>query len=112
MSALLDFTPPGTARPTRQRAWQNDPADAQRKHRRETAVQLVYAHLPPATVLAVEQHLRAQTQIEQRAEQLWFAAIGRPVGALNDWLRAEREVVNKLCDALLQRNQHEHSATP
>lgn len=75
-------------------------AKAQNTNHRERPVQLVYASLPPAAVLAVEQHLRVQTQIEQRARQLWLAAVSRPVAAANDWLRAEREVVNELCRAL------------
>ena len=63
-------------------------------------IQLIYAHLPPASVLAAEQHLRSQTQIEQRTEQLWFARHGRPATAWIDWLQKERKVVQKLCAAL------------
>jgi hypothetical protein len=62
-------------------------------------MQLVYACLPPVMVLAMEQHLRAQTRIEQRAQELWFAGGGG--NALADWLRAESEVVQNLCYALL-----------
>ncbi len=76
----------------------------QHRARSEETAQLIYAHLPPAAVLATEQHLRAQTQIEQRAQQLWYAKGGCSGGALGDWLRAEREVVQNLCEALLHRN--------
>jgi hypothetical protein len=82
----------------------DDRSKAQRRNRHEDTVQLIYAHLPPAVVLATEQHLRAQTNIEQRAHQLWFAQGRRPGGALGDWIRAECEVVQNLCQALLIRN--------
>lgn len=80
---------------------------AQQRDRRESAVQLIYAHIPPAAVLAAEKHLRAQTNIEQRVQQLWFDRGRRPVGALGDWLRAECEEVQQLCQALVNRNAHE-----
>ena len=80
---------------------------AQQREPNEHTVQLIYAHLPPAVVLAAEQHLRAQTNIEQRAHELWFAQGCRPGGALGDWIRAECEVVQNLCQALLNRNHRE-----
>jgi len=76
----------------------------QLRDRHEATIQLIYAHLPPVMVLATEQHLRAQTNIEQRAHQLWFARDCGPGCALDDWVRAECEVVQKLCQALLGRN--------
>src|SRR5208282_6042382 len=42
---------------------------AQPRDRHEETIQLIYAHLPPAVVLAPEQYLRAQTHIEQWAHQ-------------------------------------------
>lgn len=80
---------------------------AQPRGRHEDTIQLIYAHFPPAVVLAAEQHLRAQTNIEQRAHQLWFAQGCRPGGGLGDWIRAECEVVQNLCQALLSRNTRE-----
>jgi hypothetical protein len=80
---------------------------AQPRDRHEDTIQLIYAHLPPAVVLAAEQHLRAQTNIEQRAHQLWFAQGCRTGVALGDWIQAECEVVQKLCQALLSRNTRE-----
>jgi hypothetical protein len=81
--------------------------NARQRDQNEDATQLIYVHLPPAVVLATEQHLRAQTHIEQRAHELWFAQGCRPGGALGDWIRAECEVVQKLCQALLSRNHRE-----
>ena len=80
---------------------------AQQRDRLEDTIQLIYAHLPPAVVLAAEQHLRAQTNIERRAHQLWLAQGCRAGVALNDWIRAECEVVQNLCQALLSRNSRE-----
>jgi len=85
---------------------------AQRRDRHEDTIQLIYAHLPPAVVLAAEQHLRAQTNIEQRAHQLWFAQGCRPGAALSDWVRAECEMVQNLCQALLSRNTREPEPAP
>ncbi|MGO9588199.1 MAG: DUF2934 domain-containing protein [Limisphaerales bacterium] len=82
----------------------NGRSKAQHQDRHEDTIQLIYAHLPPAVVLATEQHLRAQTHIEQRAHQLWFAQGCRLGGALDDWIRAECEVVQNLCQAFLSRN--------
>lgn len=97
---------------TRKRSRWKWQARAPREDRDEETVQLIYAHLPPATVLAMEQHLRAQTRIEQRAQRLWFAAVGRPAGTIEAWVRAERDVVQELCDALLKRRQQEISPAP
>ena len=74
--------------------------ETQRPDGQPARVQLIYAHLPPATILATRQHLRAQTRIEQRAQQLWFTGKARSADALNHWLRAEQEVVRELCAAL------------
>jgi len=74
--------------------------------------QLIYVHLPPAAILATELHLRAQTQIEQREQHLWFAGDRAPGGAMKDWLRAEQEVVMALCRALLRPGAHEPQSAP
>jgi hypothetical protein len=75
-----------------------------RFHTRQETVQLIYAHLPPAVILATGQHLLAQAQIEQRAHQIWLASNSRAEDTLNNWLRAEREVVDNLCAALSQKH--------
>jgi hypothetical protein len=80
--------------------------------RAKKTIQFIYAHLPPAMVLVKEQHLRAQTHIEQRAQQRWFAGNSRPEDTLDNWLHAEREVVQELCEALLHRNIREPEPTP
>jgi len=112
MSALLDRISPGICRQTFPCSRQNGHGKAQHRDRNEETIQLVYACLPPATVHALGQHLQAQTQIEQRAQQIWFAVVGQPASALNDWLRAEREVVNELCSALQLRNHPEPDVAP
>ena len=64
----------------------DDRSKAQQSEPHENTVQLIYAHLPPAVVLAAEQHLRAQTNIEQRAHELWFSPrlpSGRRAGRLD-----------------------------
>ena len=85
----------------------DDGFEGHERERNEDNTQLIYVHLPPAVVLATEQHLRAQTNIEQRAHEIWFTQGCRPGSALGDWLRAEYEVAQKLCQALLCRNHRE-----
>jgi hypothetical protein len=46
-------------------------------------------------VFSTEDHLRVQQQIEERALALWMAGGCRPGTALNDWLQAEREVLER-----------------
>ncbi len=112
MNAQLDRVPREICRRSFLPARLDSRSKAQRQDGHEDTIQLIYAYLPPTVVLAAEQHLRAQTQIEQRAQQLWFARSGCPGGALNDWLRAEREVAKNLCDALLHRNIQELESAP
>jgi hypothetical protein len=81
--------------------------NARQRDQSKDTTQLIYAHLPPAVVLATEQHLRAQTKIEQRARELWFNQGCLPGNALGDWIRAEYDVVQQLCQALLGRNHRE-----
>lgn len=90
----------------------NGRSRAHHSSRAKKAIQFIYAHLPPAIILATAQHIRAQTQIEQRAQQIWFAGNDRPENTLDNWLRAEREVVQNLCEALLHRNVQEPESTP
>jgi hypothetical protein len=79
---------------------------AQRQDRRERVVQLIYAHIPPAAILAADKHLRAQTNFEQRVQQCWLDQDCRTGAALGDWIRAECAEVQKLCQALLSWNAH------
>ena len=90
----------------------NGQLKAQQRDRHEDTIQLIYAHLPPAVVLATEQHLRAQTHIKRRAHQLWFDQGCRAGVALNDWVQAEYEVIQNLCHALLSRNTLEPEPDP
>ena len=47
-------------------------------------------------VFSTDHHLRVQQQIEQRALALWKAEGCSHGTALNDWLRAEREVLERV----------------
>ena len=73
--------------------------------RRKKSVQIIYGHLPPVSVLIREQRLRNATYLEQRAEQTWFAGNGQ-AGRWPDWRRIERNMVLRLCRALLRRDLH------
>jgi hypothetical protein len=84
-----------------------DRPNAQPRDRHEETVQLIYAHLPPAVVMAAGQHLLAQTNIERRAHQLWFDRGCCAGGALADWLQAECEMLQNLCQALLNGSARE-----
>ena len=44
-------------------------------------------------VFTVAEHLKVQEQIEQRAYELWRARRCQPGTAPDDWVRAEREVL-------------------
>jgi hypothetical protein len=112
MKTPLNLVPRQMCRRPFRQTQPDDRRRVQRQDHREETIQLIYAHLPPAVVLATEQHLRAQTQIEQRAQQLWFARDGRSVSALSDWLQAEREVVRQLCDALRHPGNREPESVP
>jgi hypothetical protein len=56
----------------------------------------------------VEEHLRVQREIEERAHRFWFAKGCALKNALNDWLKAEDEVLAEFVKA---RTQH-HPAQP
>jgi DUF2934 family protein len=49
------------------------------------------------------EHLGVQEQIERRARELWCAG-GFRHGALNDWLRAEREVLEQFIRVCVRRH--------
>ena len=83
-----------------------------RPRRLPDGVQLIYAHLPPAPVLAGQQHLRAQTSLEQAGCRRWFASERWPGGAYENWLRTENELVNQLCEALMRGSLTRPQPTP
>jgi hypothetical protein len=56
-----------------------------------------------APLFTVDDHLRVQHQIEVRANEFWRAGGCREQSALNDWLRAEREVLEQF---VLAYNAH------
>jgi hypothetical protein len=48
---------------------------------------------------SAEEHLAIQRQIERRAYELSQARESRPGAELDDWLRAENEVIAEFCHA-------------
>ena len=50
-------------------------------------------------VFTVADHLKVQEQIEQRAYELWLAGGSHQNGALENWVRAEREVLEDFIQA-------------
>ena len=54
-------------------------------------------------VFTVEEHLRVQRQIEERAHALWHAGGSRPDCALSDWLMAESVVLEQFIRAYVHR---------
>lgn len=51
----------------------------------------------------IEDHLRVQREIEERAHRFWFAKGCALKSALNDWLKAEDEVLAEFVNARTQR---------
>jgi hypothetical protein len=50
----------------------------------------------------VEDHLWVQKEIEHRAYELWLAGGCRQMAGLNDWLQAEREILEKFLPTLFE----------
>jgi len=55
-------------------------------------------------VFTAEEHLEVQQQIERRARELWCAGGCRHGTTLNDWLRAEHEVLAQFIRACARRH--------
>lgn len=55
-------------------------------------------------VFTADEHLRVQQQIERRAGELWCAGGCGQGNALNDWLQAEREVLEQFIRAHARRH--------
>lgn len=53
-------------------------------------------------VFTVADHLKVQMEIEQRAHELWLTGGSRQDTSLDNWLRAEREVLE---DFIIRRQQ-------
>ncbi len=71
----------------------NDRFNAHRRKQRTEKIRLIYAHFCRPVIFDATERLRVRTQTKQRAYQLWLAGGCRPGRALNDWLRAEAEVM-------------------
>jgi hypothetical protein len=52
-----------------------------------------------------EEHLRVQSKIEERAHRFWFAKGCALKNALDDWLKAEAEVLAEFAKTLTQHQQ-------
>jgi hypothetical protein len=50
----------------------------------------------------IEEHLRVQREIEKRAHRFWFAKGCALKNALDDWLKAENEVLAEFAKMLTQ----------
>jgi hypothetical protein len=58
-----------------------------------------------------EEHLRVQREIEERAHRFWFANGCALKNALNDWLKAEDEVLAEFVNARMQRRPAQRAAS-
>jgi hypothetical protein len=59
----------------------------------------------PQIHFTIEEHLRVQMEIEARAHRFWFAKDCALKSALDDWLKAENEVLAEFAKTLTQRQQ-------
>jgi hypothetical protein len=58
----------------------------------------------------IEEHLRVQREIEERAHRFWFAKGCALKSALDDWLKAEAEVLAEFAQMMTQRQQMQPAA--
>jgi len=72
-----------------------------RRKRPAQKIQLIYAHFCRPVYFNTAVRLQLKTQIEQRAYQFWLAGGCRLGRALDDWLRAETEVLTEPRQAVL-----------
>ena len=56
----------------------------------------------PQDLFTIEEHLRVQREIEERAHRFWFAKGCALKSALDDWLKAEAEVLAEFAKMLAQ----------
>jgi len=71
----------------------HDRLSAHRRRQPAEKIQLIYAHFGFPTIFSAAERLHLRTRTEQRAYQFWLTRGCRPGRALNDWLRAEAEVM-------------------
>ena len=57
-------------------------------------------------VFSVADHLKVQQQIEKRAHEIWCMRRHQQDTALDDWLRAEREVLEDFIMTVTTHNEH------
>jgi hypothetical protein len=58
----------------------------------------------------IEEHLRVQVEIEHRAHQFWFAKGCTSNNALNDWIKAENEVLAEFARTRMQSRPTRHAS--
>lgn len=58
----------------------------------------------------IEEHLRVQVEIEQRAHQFWSAKGRTSNNALNDWLKAESDVLAEFARTRMQSRPTRHAS--
>ncbi len=98
------------ARPPQKSLFQDRLHFKTRGRSRKETIQIIYGHLPPIKVLVREQHLRTQTYLEQRTQQLWFDRNGLKEG-LRDWLKTESRMAQNLSMALRRGNTRKSAST-
>jgi hypothetical protein len=98
-------------KPTRRRGPQSLAVNAwwpaQRQQTAEQSPRLIVERV----IFTAEEHREVQQQIERRARELWCAAGRRRGNASNDWLQAEREVLEQFIWAYARRNALEQSSS-
>jgi hypothetical protein len=63
------------------------------------------SRLSKQSPFTIEEHLQVQWEIEERAHRFWFAKGCALKSALDDWLKAENEVLAEFAKMLTQRQQ-------
>jgi hypothetical protein len=74
-------------------------ADIRQQHSVSVQPTLAIQAQDPFTI---EEHLRVQREIEERAHRFWFAKGCALKSALDDWLKAENEVLAEFAEMLTQ----------
>jgi hypothetical protein len=72
---------------------------------REPNIKTLMQKMKNQVSFTIEEHLRVQREIEERAHRFWFAKGCALKNALDDWLKAEAEVLAEFAKTLTQRQQ-------
>jgi hypothetical protein len=88
-----------------------EPSPSGRLHPQANIRQLHPVSIQPTLAIqaqdpfTIEEHLRVQREIEERAHRFWFAKGCALKSALDDWLKAEAEVLAEFAKMLTHRQQ-------